>query len=161
MDTFRLLHYSIQRKNVLFLHRNSARVEAVRSLSVGVRGTYFSGGFCFNEFYLMLSVSGYASMQPSMVPVYEAEAPEPVRPMVVVAATPGVGGGMRIALRPYQIQGIDEIFMAWSRLRSVLYQMPTGTGKTTLFAEIVRRFVSGEAEPAFGVKCWCWRTGRS
>lgn len=48
-----------------------------------------------------------------------------------------------IKLRPYQIQGIRDIFDAWNPaikdLRNVLFQMPTGTGKTTVFSEIVRR----------------------
>jgi len=43
-------------------------------------------------------------------------------------------------LRDYQINGIDEIINAWTDCRSILFQMPTGTGKTTLFCEIVRKF---------------------
>jgi superfamily II DNA or RNA helicase len=43
-------------------------------------------------------------------------------------------------LRPYQNEGIQKIFNSWrSGVRSVLFQMPTGTGKTVLFSEIVRR----------------------
>src|SRR4051812_14043025 len=43
-------------------------------------------------------------------------------------------------LRPYQIEGINKIFDCWRKgKRSVLFQMPTGTGKTVLFAEIVKR----------------------
>jgi superfamily II DNA or RNA helicase len=44
-------------------------------------------------------------------------------------------------LRPYQIEGRKKIFQAWGegKKRSVLFQMPTGTGKTVLFSEIVRR----------------------
>lgn len=48
-----------------------------------------------------------------------------------------------IKLRPYQIKGIRDIFDAWNpatqNLMNVLFQMPTGTGKTTVFSEIVRR----------------------
>lgn len=48
-----------------------------------------------------------------------------------------------IELRPYQIEGIRSIFDAWDptsrNLMNVLFQMPTGTGKTTVFSEIVRR----------------------
>jgi superfamily II DNA or RNA helicase len=45
-----------------------------------------------------------------------------------------------IQIRPYQKEGIDKIFAAWQAgTQSVLFQMPTGTGKTVLFAEIVRR----------------------
>ncbi|PQJ10787.1 ATP-dependent helicase [Flavipsychrobacter stenotrophus] len=43
-------------------------------------------------------------------------------------------------LRPYQVQGINRIFDSWrNNNRSVLFQMPTGTGKTVLFSEIVKR----------------------
>lgn len=42
-------------------------------------------------------------------------------------------------LRPYQQEGITKIFTSWKNgNRSVLFQMPTGTGKTVLFSEIVR-----------------------
>lgn len=43
-------------------------------------------------------------------------------------------------LRQYQIEGRIKIFNSWRNgKRSVLFQMPTGTGKTVLFSEIVRR----------------------
>lgn len=42
-------------------------------------------------------------------------------------------------LRPYQITGIKNIFNKWREgKRSILFQMPTGTGKTVLFNEIVK-----------------------
>ncbi|MCC7302531.1 MAG: DEAD/DEAH box helicase [Bacteroidia bacterium] len=42
-------------------------------------------------------------------------------------------------LRPYQRNGIAKIFEKWKEgKRSVLFQMPTGTGKTVLFNEIVK-----------------------
>lgn len=48
-----------------------------------------------------------------------------------------------VELRQYQTDGIRKIFEAWdpqrSNLMNVLFQMPTGTGKTTVFAEIVRK----------------------
>jgi superfamily II DNA or RNA helicase len=43
-------------------------------------------------------------------------------------------------LRDYQINGIEDILEAWGSHQSVLFQMPTGTGKTTLFCEIARKF---------------------
>ncbi|MEO8822121.1 MAG: DEAD/DEAH box helicase family protein [Ginsengibacter sp.] len=49
---------------------------------------------------------------------------------------------MNVELRDYQINGIEEIFNAWSDCKSVLFQMPTGTGKTTLFCEIARKFIT-------------------
>ncbi|HEV7231330.1 MAG TPA: DEAD/DEAH box helicase [Bacteroidia bacterium] len=43
------------------------------------------------------------------------------------------------SLRSYQKEGISNIFKCWKDgKRSVLFQMPTGTGKTVLFSEIVR-----------------------
>ncbi len=47
---------------------------------------------------------------------------------------------MNVKLRDYQLCGIDNIMRAWEDCRSVLFQMPTGTGKTTLFCELVRIF---------------------
>lgn len=42
-------------------------------------------------------------------------------------------------LRPYQTDGIRKIFNCWKEdRRSVLFQMPTGTGKTVLFSQIVK-----------------------
>lgn len=42
------------------------------------------------------------------------------------------------SLRPYQIDSKQEIYGAWAVIRSVLFQMPTGTGKTRLFASIIK-----------------------
>ena len=42
-------------------------------------------------------------------------------------------------LRPYQEKAIKEIFNKWKEgKKSVLFQMPTGTGKTILFTEIAK-----------------------
>lgn len=41
-------------------------------------------------------------------------------------------------LRQYQIDSKAKIFTAWSASRSILFQMPTGTGKTRLFASIIK-----------------------
>lgn len=40
-------------------------------------------------------------------------------------------------LRPYQQKAKKEIFSAWSECSNVLFQMPTGTGKTRLFSSII------------------------
>jgi superfamily II DNA or RNA helicase len=45
-------------------------------------------------------------------------------------------------LRDYPITGIANILNAWAECKSVLLQMPTGTGKTTLFCEIARKFTT-------------------
>lgn len=46
-----------------------------------------------------------------------------------------------VQLRDYQTEGINKIFEAWDpaklNLKNVLFQMPTGTGKTTVFSQIV------------------------
>ena len=42
------------------------------------------------------------------------------------------------ALRNYQQEMIDRLAVAWKQYRSVMLQMPTGTGKTVLMAEVIR-----------------------
>lgn len=41
-------------------------------------------------------------------------------------------------LRPYQQKAKKEIFEAWNEVDNVMFQMPTGTGKTRLFTSIIR-----------------------
>ena len=43
-----------------------------------------------------------------------------------------------ITLRPYQEEAKIKIFEAWEEHNSVMFQMPTGTGKTILFSSIIR-----------------------
>lgn len=40
-------------------------------------------------------------------------------------------------LRPYQQKAKKEIFDSWDKVGSVMFQMPTGTGKTRLFTSII------------------------
>ena len=40
-------------------------------------------------------------------------------------------------LRPYQQDAKEQIFAAWDECDSVMFQMPTGTGKTRLFTSII------------------------
>lgn len=42
-------------------------------------------------------------------------------------------------LRPYQVEVIDNIFREWEHHDSVMLQMPTGTGKTFVFCEVIKR----------------------
>ncbi len=44
-------------------------------------------------------------------------------------------------LRPYQEKAIKEILESFETKNSIMLQMPTGTGKTNVFAEIVRRWI--------------------
>ena len=41
-------------------------------------------------------------------------------------------------LRDYQVEMVTRLERAWKRHRSVMVQMPTGTGKTVLLAEVIR-----------------------
>ena len=42
------------------------------------------------------------------------------------------------SLRPYQQKAKEQIFSAWDECNNVMFQMPTGTGKTRLFSSIIR-----------------------
>ena len=41
-------------------------------------------------------------------------------------------------LRPYQFESKLEIYKAWEHSPSIMFQMPTGTGKTRLFSSIIK-----------------------
>ena len=41
-------------------------------------------------------------------------------------------------LRPYQYESKLEIYKAWEHSPSIMFQMPTGTGKTRLFSSIIK-----------------------
>lgn len=43
-----------------------------------------------------------------------------------------------ISLRDYQQEAKEKIFGMWDHVDNVMYQMPTGTGKTRLFTSIIR-----------------------
>ena len=47
-------------------------------------------------------------------------------------------------LRDYQREVLDRLEEAWTRVRSVMVQMPTGTGKTVLLAETIRKEMRNE-----------------
>ena len=46
-------------------------------------------------------------------------------------------------LRDYQIEICERVREAFARHRSVMVQMPTGTGKTVVLAELVREYLNG------------------
>ncbi len=54
-----------------------------------------------------------------------------------------------ISLRDYQQRAKEQIFVRWDSVDNVLYQMPTGTGKTRLFTSIIR-----------DINVWGLRNGR-
>ena len=49
----------------------------------------------------------------------------------------------RSVLRDYQLEMTQRLFDAWQKHRSVMVQMPTGTGKTYVLAEAIDRFLKG------------------
>lgn len=56
------------------------------------------------------------------------------------------------SLRPYQIEGKEKIYKMWTQMRSIMYQMPTGTGKTKLFVSIARDLFDWGAKQKIAVK---------
>ena len=44
-------------------------------------------------------------------------------------------------LRDYQCEMLERLYMAWEEHQSIMVQMPTGTGKTVLLAEVIRQFI--------------------
>lgn len=55
-------------------------------------------------------------------------------------------------LRDYQIEGKAKIYQMWTQMRSIMYQMPTGTGKTKLFVSIARDLFDWGAQRKTAVK---------
>lgn len=47
-------------------------------------------------------------------------------------------------LRPYQQQAKDKIYAAMSEYRRVMFQFPTGAGKTVVFSDIAKDFVAND-----------------
>ena len=47
-----------------------------------------------------------------------------------------------MTLRPYQTAAVASIFHAWQEARSTLLVLPTGTGKTIVFADVARRIAA-------------------
>lgn len=61
-----------------------------------------------------------------------------------------------IGLRDYQQEVKARLFEAWRHHRSVMVQMPTGTGKTHVLASVIRTFVSAAAESPSGGSVHVW-----
>ena len=61
------------------------------------------------------------------------------------------------ALRTYQQEMIGRLDEAWRQYRSVMVQMPTGTGKTVLMAEVIRReiYTPSQTSPLKGAGSAC------
>lgn len=56
------------------------------------------------------------------------------------------------SLRPYQVKAKEEIYKMWCQKRSIMLQMPTGTGKTRLFVSIARDLFNWGAVHKMGVR---------
>jgi len=48
-----------------------------------------------------------------------------------------------VTLRPYQAAAVDGVFDEWGRVQSTLVCLPTGTGKSVVFSEVMRRWAEG------------------
>lgn len=47
----------------------------------------------------------------------------------------------RFAMRPYQAEAVSNVFIEWERGNlATLVCIPTGGGKTVVFAEVMRRY---------------------
>lgn len=55
-------------------------------------------------------------------------------------------------LRDYQSEGKAKIYQMWTQMRSIMFQMPTGTGKTKLFVSIARDLFDWGAQRKMAVK---------
>ena len=53
---------------------------------------------------------------------------------------------MKEMLREYQKEMLSRLEMAWEKERSVMVQMPTGTGKTHLMAEVIRKEIGEQLQ---------------
>ena len=53
---------------------------------------------------------------------------------------------MKEMLREYQREMLSRLEMAWEKERSVMVQMPTGTGKTHLMAEVIRKEIGEQIQ---------------
>jgi len=47
-----------------------------------------------------------------------------------------------MTLRPYQTASVNAIFRSWQEARATLLVLPTGTGKTIVFADVARRLAA-------------------
>lgn len=45
-----------------------------------------------------------------------------------------------IVLRPYQSDSVDGVYEQWKSCRTTLVCLPTGTGKSVVFSEVMRRW---------------------
>lgn len=50
-----------------------------------------------------------------------------------------------VTLRPYQREAVDAVFREWESNQSTLVVAPTGTGKSVVFSEVMRRWMEGQS----------------
>jgi len=46
-----------------------------------------------------------------------------------------------ITLRPYQLEAVEAVYREWEGVQSTLVCQPTGTGKSIVFTEVMRRWL--------------------
>ena len=56
-------------------------------------------------------------------------------------------------LRLYQKDNKEKIYDSWKKKRSVMLQMPTGTGKTRLFSSIIKDIRSYSLKHCINISC--------
>ena len=64
---------------------------------------------------------------------------------------------MNEILRDYQREMLERLQEAWKTCRSVMVQMPTGTGKSFLMAEVIKSLQFTVYSPR--TPYWWWRIG--
>ena len=58
-----------------------------------------------------------------------------------------------ISLRDYQKENKSKIYELWKEKRSVMLQMPTGTGKTRLFSSLLKDVQNYSADKDISIDC--------
>jgi superfamily II DNA or RNA helicase len=64
---------------------------------------------------------------------------------IIAPPKPAVAPRAAIKMRDYQLRGVTAVLDSFKENQSALVVMPTGCGKTILFAEIIRRFHPGKS----------------
>ena len=57
-------------------------------------------------------------------------------------------------LRDYQLTAVEKVLDCWKDFKSCLIVLPTGCGKTVVFAEIIRRILSDPVVSSSVVSSW-------
>lgn len=112
------------------------RLYVPRNSSLHLGDTIHAKVIAVNPGYLSLEMVPIALTPPSGAPGDAAcpKAPTTPEPIDFSMLNPAKDA----TLRDYQVDNKRKIYEAWQTCRSVMLQMPTGTGKTRLFVSIAR-----------------------